>query len=330
MLIHSDSGMIVEYKGRRIALDPKNDTDVDLVFVSHAHTDHMHRSSDIGRRVLASRETLRIAEARGFRYHNASNEPDQMLEMIDSGHVLGSRALLIDDRILYTGDICTRDRAFLKGARLPRCDTLIIESTYGRKGFRFPSVDDVIHRVNMLIAEMYSKGIPVILMGYPLGKAQIITSLFRHWKPLYIHESVARMNRVYRELGIELGDDDAIVYSIKDDGYGNSLKYGPWLMVAPKQSNNSPFVKRMKKYHNAVTIAFTGWALTHWHSRFHDYTIPLSDHCDFYELVQVVNVCKPNKIYTFHGFAEEFASHLREMGYDAEALGSKCSILDYL
>ncbi|GBC73852.1 hypothetical protein HRbin04_01259 [archaeon HR04] len=47
MLIHSDSGMIVEYKGRRIALDPKNDTDVDLVFVSHAHTDHMHRSSRI-------------------------------------------------------------------------------------------------------------------------------------------------------------------------------------------------------------------------------------------------------------------------------------------
>ncbi|MEM2113321.1 MAG: MBL fold metallo-hydrolase [Candidatus Nitrosocaldus sp.] len=328
MLINSDSGIMVECKGRRIALDPKNDTDADLVFVSHAHTDHMHRSSDIGKRVIASKETLRIAEARGFKYHNASHEPYPSLEMIDSGHVLGSKALLIDDRILYTGDICTRDRAFLKGARLPRCDTLIIESTYGRKHFRFPSVDDVIHRVNMLIADMYSKGLPVILMGYPLGKAQIITSLFRHWQPLYIHESVARMNSIYRELGIDLGDDNAAtVHSNKDS---DSLKHGPWLMVAPKQGNNSAFVKAMKKYYNAVTIAFTGWALANWHTRFHDYTLPLSDHCDFYELVQVVNSCKPNKIYTFHGFAEEFASYLRELGYDAEAVGSQCKILDYI
>ncbi|MEM0496543.1 MAG: MBL fold metallo-hydrolase, partial [Candidatus Nitrosocaldus sp.] len=72
MLINSDSGIMVEYNGKRIALDPKNATDADLVFVSHAHTDHMHRSSDIGK-VLASKETLRIAEARGFKYHNASH-----------------------------------------------------------------------------------------------------------------------------------------------------------------------------------------------------------------------------------------------------------------
>ncbi|MFN4336601.1 MAG: exonuclease [Candidatus Nitrosocaldus sp.] len=325
MLISSDSGIIVEYKGRRIALDPKNDVRADLVFVSHAHTDHMHRSS-IGK-VLTSKETLRIAEARGFRYPNASHEPDPSLEMIDSGHVLGSKALLIDDRILYTGDICTRDRAFLNGARLPRCEILIIESTYGRKGFRFPSVEDIVHRANMLIADMYSKGLPVILMGYPFGKAQIITSLFRHWEPLYIHESVARMNSIYRELGVRLGDEHATIVHSKD---GDSLKRGPWLMIAPKQSNNSPLVKMMKKHYNAVTVAFTGWALAYWHSRFHDYTLPLSDHCDFYELIQVVNSCKPNKIYTFHGFAAEFASYLKGMGYDVDVIGSKCNILDYI
>ncbi|MDW8276027.1 MAG: MBL fold metallo-hydrolase [Candidatus Nitrosocaldus sp.] len=338
MLIYADSGVVVEYNGKRIALDPsKEAAATDMIFVSHAHTDHMHRPVASRARVVASMETLRIAEARGFRYPNATHEPDPGVQMLNSGHVLGSRALLIDDKILYTGDICTRDRAFLKGARLPRCDTLIIESTYGRRGYRFPSVGDVVHRVNTLISEMYSKGLPVILMGYPLGKAQIITSLFRHWEPLYIHESVARINSIYRELGVELGDDHAVVYSSHsddgrdDDGYGyGGLKHGPWLMVAPKQSNDSTFVRMMKKRYNAVTIAFTGWALAPWHTRLHDYTIPLSDHCDFDELVQVVNACRPNRVYTFHGFADEFASHLRGMGYDAEAIGSNKRILDYI
>ena len=37
---------------------------------------------------------------------------------------------------------------------------------------------------------MFSKGIPIILMGYSLGKAQILISLFGNWKPLYVHDDI--------------------------------------------------------------------------------------------------------------------------------------------
>ena len=51
-----------------------------------------------------------------------------------------------------------------------------------------------------------------------------------------------------------------------------------------------------------------------------DYTMPMSDHCDFPELVKVVRACNPKKIYTFHGFSDEFAASLRKIGFDAESL----------
>ena len=81
--------------------------------------------------------------------------------LIDSGHVLGSKGLLFDD-IFYTGDICTRDRGFLKAAKIPSCKTLITECTFGLPEFTFPPMDEIQNQVNQLIADLYSKGIPVI------------------------------------------------------------------------------------------------------------------------------------------------------------------------
>ncbi|HEX7208304.1 MAG TPA: MBL fold metallo-hydrolase RNA specificity domain-containing protein, partial [Nitrososphaeraceae archaeon] len=54
-----------------------------------------------------------------------------------------------------------------------------------------------------------------------------------------------------------------------------------------------------------------------------DYALPMSDHCDYRDLVQVVKKCTPKKIYTFHGFAIDFAKTLRKLGFDAEPLLDK-------
>jgi putative mRNA 3-end processing factor len=48
--------------------------------------------------------------------------------------------------------------------------------------------------------------------------------------------------------------------------------------------------------------------------------LPMSDHCDYKDLVQVVKKCTPKKVYTFHGFAIDFAKTLRKLGFDAEPL----------
>jgi putative mRNA 3-end processing factor len=308
----------------KIVLDPSQPVDCDFTFVSHAHVDHLHKRSrkkSVKTQVIASKETALIAQARGYQMADTSEEQDGF-QLVDTGHILGSRGLLIGDNdVYYTGDLSIRERAFMKPAKMPRAKTLIIESTFGRPEYVFPALSEVTHRTNKIISEMYDLGIPVILMGYTLGKAQLLTELFGHWDPVYVHDSVAKMNSVYSELGVQL--KNAVTHSEAEER-GLLSKNKPWVMVAPLMHSRNAFIKEMKDRHGAVTIGFTGWAVG---SRYKymmglDYVMPLSDHCDYKELVDAVKQCRPDKVYTFHGFAAEFAKSLRAMGFDAQPVGN--------
>lgn len=304
---------IVCYPGENpVRLDPKR-AGSGLSFVSHAHTDHLP-SSCTGT-VLASRYTAQLASLRGYDLGECV-EKAAGLELHDSGHILGSKGLLAGD-IFYTGDMCTRDRGFLRGARVPRCRTLVTECTFGLPEFRFPPVHEVRSQVDELIAAMYSRGVPVVLMGYELGKAQVISQMFAHWEPMYYHDSVKRVNDMHRRLGVALkpapGHTEA-------QGAG-LLDKKPWVMVAPMMGPKTAFASEMRRY-GAVTVSFSGWANSSRfsYSRGADYFVTLSDHCDFAELVAMVEASGAEQVYTVHGFVSEFAEHLRGMGISAEPL----------
>jgi putative mRNA 3-end processing factor len=319
----SPSGINVRQKnGSIIALDPSRSSDSDFTFISHAHVDHLHRSrKDSKSRLIASKETSLLAGARGYEIVRATDHLDGF-ELVDTGHILGSRGLLIGDEVYYTGDLSTRQRAFLRPAKVPHASILIIESTFGRPEYVFPALDDVVHRTNKIISEMYNMGVPVILMGYALGKAQLLTKFFGHWDPVYVHDSVAAMNTLHSELGIDL-KSSVSCSQVENDGLLS--KHRPWVMVAPLMHGRNAFVKKMKEKYGAITIGFSGWAAGSGY-RFMmglDYVMPLSDHCDYNELVQAVKQCNPDQVYTFHGFAAEFAQSLRKMGFDAQTIGEK-------
>jgi len=314
------SGIMVQQKNTLIALDPSHSVDCDFTFVSHAHVDHLHRrgKKKTKTQVLASKETALIALARGYDIINAADEQDGF-QLVDSGHILGSRGLLIGEDVYYTGDISVRERAFLKAAKVPHARTLIIESTFGRPEYVFPQLSEITHRTNKIISEMYSLGIPVILMGYTLGKAQLLTDLFGHWDPI-MHDSVAKINSVYSELGVELAV--GITYKQAEE-QGLLSRSRPWVMVAPLMSERNAFVREMKDRYGAVTIGFSGWAIGNRYRYMMglDYVMPLSDHCDYNELVKAVKQCNPDNVFTFHGFAGEFADSLQELGFDAKPVG---------
>ena len=46
----------------------------------------------------------------------------------------------------------------------------------------------------------------------------------------------------------------------------------------------------------------------------------MSDHCDFNELVEMVIQSGAEQVYTIHGFVDEFATHLKTIGFDAQPL----------
>ena len=192
------NGIMCTRGARKILLDPKAADPDAINFVSHAHMDHLPAKNGTGGAViLSSHQTDSIARLRGFDLRGSKESMDGF-ELVDSGHILGSRGLLFDDGdVFYTGDICTRNRGFLRGANIPKCRILITECTFGLPEFDFPSTQKIAERVNLIISELYERGVPVILMGYQLGKAQTLTHLFGHWLPLYFHDSVLEMNHLH-------------------------------------------------------------------------------------------------------------------------------------
>ena len=308
------NGILCETDIGTVYLDPKK-TDLDGInFVSHAHSDHL--PSKNGGTILSSIETNEISGLRGFTMKNHVQSIDGF-SLIDSGHVLGSKGLLFDD-LFYTGDICTRDRGFLKAAKIPKCKTLITECTFGLPEFTFPQMDEIQNQVNQLIADLYAKGIPVILMGYQLGKAQTLTQMFGHWDPLYLHDSIKEMNILHQKFGISL--KDCLGHS--EAQKNGLLEKKPWVMITPVLSAKNKFLQEMKSKYGAVTIGFSGWAQSKKFSfgRRADYSVTMSDHCDFDELVDMVVQSGAEQVYTIHGFVEEFATHLNTLGISAQPL----------
>ena len=296
-----------------VYLDPRRINHDGINFVSHAHIDHLPKGGT--GTILASDETSQIAKLRGFSLD--STETMENFSLIDTGHILGSRGILFDD-IFYTGDITLRDRGFLKGAKIPKCRTLITECTFGLPEFVFPQITEIVKQVNEKISDLYSRGKPVLLLGYELGKSQTISQLFGNWEPLYYHDSVKKMNDLHRNLGAPL-----------KEGIGHTeaeskglLEKKPWIMVAPMMSAKSRFIQHMKKKYDAITIGFSGWANSKKFpfTRGTDYSIPLSDHCDYNELLELVKQSGAEKIYTIHGFVDEFSQDLNRLGFSSQPL----------
>lgn len=316
----SNNEILLINSHNKIYLDPKYIIDENYVFISHAHTDHLLNKSNFKKfklknRIISSKETSFISNLRGYFFSDQIGFHDDYT-LLNSGHILGSKGLLIKDEIFYTGDLSIRNRAFLKKPDIPKVETLIIESTFGKPQYVFPPLEKVTHYVNTLISEMYGRGIPVILLGYSLGKAQILTSLFGSWKPLITHDDVFKFNQSYQELGIKLEDSVNLSDAIKLD----LLRKKPWTLIYPLTSGKNPVISNLKEKYGAVTIGFSGWAVDkNYKNRMNlDYTIPFSDHCDFNELIEVVKKSKAKKVYTFHGFGIEFANYLNSLGITAE------------
>ncbi len=328
MKVSVNNGIQIEYGNLRYILDPRSAVTADYTFVSHAHIDHMHQPAK-GTKVISSRETKDLAYARGFDLGEILDGTD-VVDLLDSGHILGSRAIMIGDELLYTGDAAGRERAFLGRCKTKRARILITETTYGSPEYIFPSTAKIVKEVNTLLGEAFDKGKPVILMGYPLGKAQLLCYFFSSWGPLYIHEDVAKINEVHRRHGVELKRGRRIYSPTKKD---EDFPPGPWAMVAPLMSGRSKLMSHLKERHGAILVAFSGWAIdpSYRHGLGVDYAFPLSDHCDYAELMKLVQDVSPEQVYTTHGFAPAFAHDLKRLGFNARPLSSyQSSLFDYV
>jgi putative mRNA 3-end processing factor len=296
--------------GTRVVCDA-DDPAGDVAVVSHAHGDHWPEPETTA---VCSNLTAALATARKDEPLHATS--DDRIDLLPAGHVAGSRAALVTDpdgtRYCYTGDVSTRSRLYLDGFDPPDADVLVVETTYGEPEYVFPDHATVAGEIRDWLVDTDD---PVLLFGYALGRAQKLQLLASDaGRTVYTTDAVRRVNEqiaAHRDVRF-----DVSAYTAETDlGAGDAL-------VLPMTTARIDWIDRLAEETGAVKAGFSGWAVDDSFKFRGDYdvTFPLSDHCDFRELCDLVDAVDPDRVYTQHGSADAFADHLVTEGYDATAL----------
>jgi Cft2 family RNA processing exonuclease len=291
-------------------------------FVSHAHSDHIGRHQE----VILSAPTARFLQARlggrpvehvlpfGERKAFESKGVEWGITLLPAGHILGSAMCLVEageESILYTGDFKLRQGLSAELCAPRRADVLIMETTFGKPEYRFPPATQVFASIIRFCAETIDDDKTPVLFSYSLGKSQeLLAGLAHAGLTVLVHEEIHRLTLIYESFGRTFPP------YIKYDG--QALKGR--VLICPPTSNLASTLRALETVRTAVV---TGWALDascRFRSRTHA-AFPLSDHADYPDLIEFVRQVAPKTVYTLHGFAADFAWRLRELGYDARALG---------
>jgi len=316
-VIHEKDGIHIQASQKVVADSSSSIGDINLI--SHAHSDHALKKE--AEKIICSKLTAKMSEKRFGNKINFTESHDK-IELMPSGHILGSRAALIDDDVLYTGDVSIQDRTYLDGFKPVKADKLVIESTYGIPAYTLPEQKKVVKQITDWIKDNQSN---LFLFGYSLGRAQKIQYIVQEAtdRPIIAHGAIIKMNKI-----IEKHTD--LEFRAKPYKENKDLLEEGAIMIAPSRSSKADYINKLVHNHEGVKAGFSGWAAhdAFTHRGGYDETFPLSDHCGFEDLVKLVKQVDPEKVYTHHGFDEEFASYLKkELGIDARALKNNQSSL---
>jgi DNA ligase-1 len=291
-----------------------------LAFVSHAHSDHIAPHKE----VIVSERTARLMRSRlpgtraehvlPFGEKRTAHGLDLML--LPAGHIFGSAQCFLfagDETLLYTGDFKLRPGKSAEQAQWRHADTLIMETTFGLPRYRFPPTEQAIDQMVAFCRETIEAAQVPVLLGYSLGKAQeILCSLDGAGLTPMLHGSVYRMTRIYEQLG---------QWFCKYARYDANDVAGK-VLICPPSANRSHMLEKIPRKRVAM---ISGWAVdpNAVYRYGVDAAFPLSDHADYDDLIRYVELVRPRRVFTLHGFAAEFARDLRARAVEAWALSEE-------
>ncbi|MEY4299634.1 MAG: hypothetical protein RIR25_870 [Verrucomicrobiota bacterium] len=290
-----------------------------FAFVSHAHSDHTGKH---GETVLSSGTShfMRARIGPSAREHVLEFGDTHELRgarftLLPAGHVRGSAQLHLeteDGSLLYTGDFKLRPGLSSEGIEWRGAETLIMETTFGKPQYIFPPTEQVLSDVIAFCRDALDNGSVPVLLGYSLGKAQeILCAVAAAGLRPMLHGAVAKMTRIYSQL----------IPGFPDFADYKASEVAGHVLICPPSVRGSAMVQNITRRRVAV---LTGWALDP--SAVHRYRVdaafPLSDHAGYDELLQYIDLVRPKRVLTLHGYASEFARDLRRRGIEAWSLVS--------
>ena len=295
------------------AVDPTIKSD--LAVVSHAHSDHLRAH----KKIIATPETLALArlqykrfEASPVGYNQKFEIGPATIELTPAGHMLGSAQVIIDwhgERIVYTGDFKLEKNSTCPPAKIHKCDTLLIDTTYGKPAYKFPSADECKERLLDFVDTKFKTGFTPVVMAYSFGKAQEAMSILSaEGYEIEAHQKAYAATQIYNEFSDKISG----IFELND-----KPESGRVVVVPPGA------LRHMHTYGwgRIRTCFLSGWTLNggmgHW--RNNGFGIPFSDHASFEDIIKYVETAKPKKIYTLFG-PPDIADYLNRIGFKAEAV----------
>jgi len=253
-------------------LDAKTIKSLDRVVLSHAHLDHsgnipgLYAQGYKGQVEITkpTRDLIQLLLADFLRL-NKENSPysqaevDRLLKSTSihefdepfktksatlrfrtAGHILGAAMTEVHTggrKILYSGDIDIRESRLLDGAASSlEADTLILESTYGSKADKHPSLKNTGKGFIDSVNKTLKAGGKVIIPTFAIGRGQeILFTLESYLRsgglehvPIYLDGMVTRALRIYRHNAIYLKKEiQRRILTSEDDPFKSEFYFIP-------------------------------------------------------------------------------------------------------
>ena len=289
--------------------------------MTHAHADHtigLQQSLRTCRKVLMTEATRDLVAVMTDPHFFASGrvetldygeniqlDEEEILTFYPADHILGATQILIEDmegtRIAYTGDFKIDNTPVLEA------DVLVMEATYGNPNCRRPFKEEINRTLTSLVERGLRQG-TVYIFGYH-GKLQEVMQILRQSDiraPFVAPERVYLVSKVCEKHGMQIGQ-----LLLSDELNGKELLEGNGSCVAFYHMNSTAKVGL-----DAFRIVVSGWEFNHSQRQTgpREYTIALSDHSDYDELIQYIRQSKPKHVITDSyrdGHAEALARQIR-------------------
>ena len=298
---------------------------VEKAIITHAHSDHFTNGC---REYICSIETgllLRKRFGNTLNLKTIDYEKKFLINGINfslhpSGHILGSSQVMMNagcEKWLITSDLKRQEDKTCQNYKKIKTDFLICESTFGLPIFNWESTDKVVNDITNWVIQ--SENSTSILFCYSLGKAQRLLSEIHSQKikNIYVHTSINKMNKVYKELGIELPETKIIDKDLETNNLRNSL------LLLPPSLNKNDFLRKFKSVETGFASGWMSIRALKKRSGF-DKGFIISDHADWNGLIKTIKESEAKKVFLNHGDGESLANYLNcKEGIDVKPLNQE-------
>jgi len=313
MLAHTPKGLYCSIGD--FYIDPSRG--VERAVVTHAHSDHARRGSQLyyctqsGADLLRARLGTRISVA-SYAYRETFYIGPVKVSFHPAGHILGSSQVRLEyagEVWVVSGDYKREFDPTCEAFEVVPCDVFVTEATFGTPSYAWNKNSHVGKDIFDWWSENAGRGINSLLLAYSLGKTQRILGLLEPWanRPIYCHPAAKEINQCYQSQGVKLAPIQCL-QTLNE----SSILSGD-LVIAPPSFLKTESMKILGE--NYKTAFASGWMARSTYG--YDRGFLISDHADWNDLLQTILESQAQRVYVQHRGAGALVRKLRELGLKA-------------